>query len=472
MTQFVTRCPKCSTSFRINQAQLDRAKGAVRCGSCLQIFRAKDHLVNAKPTAASAKPGAASAKPKPAKPAPAKVAIKPAAKPAVAKSKIASQADAAGPATHSKLKFSQQAIDDEADWDDSKLIHDDLDQEKKKDDIELTDSFFDDYTPRQKNLERSLFDREINTTVDDDDDESADTDESWAVNMLDEIEKDPVEQVKIRKGPDGGYTRASTGAYKALQDSDIKAAHKAKAASADKGKHQQAEPAPRTPAKKPAAKPTFSFDDSDDDRHDPMFTDMEEVGDRGRAPSLRAYDPEHHAMLSSIEPEPLELGFHVETSNWPRRLLWSSLALVCALALVAQLGTYNIETWARQPNLRNYYAQLCPLLGCTLPSVTDPRQVKVSNLVIRSHPRMSNALLIDTVLLNRAPFAQPFPPLEIQFSDLNGTLVAQRRFMPREYLGGEMAGQANMPSNQPVHIAIEIMDPGEQAVNYSATIPL
>ncbi|MBK8187544.1 MAG: zinc-ribbon domain-containing protein [Cellvibrio sp.] len=41
----VTRCPKCSTAFRITAAQLESAKGAVRCGSCLHVFKAQSHLV-------------------------------------------------------------------------------------------------------------------------------------------------------------------------------------------------------------------------------------------------------------------------------------------------------------------------------------------------------------------------------------------------------------------------------------------
>ena len=41
----VTRCPHCKTSFRVNEAALSVAGGAVRCGSCLQVFRATDHFV-------------------------------------------------------------------------------------------------------------------------------------------------------------------------------------------------------------------------------------------------------------------------------------------------------------------------------------------------------------------------------------------------------------------------------------------
>ncbi|MEC8427037.1 MAG: MJ0042-type zinc finger domain-containing protein, partial [Pseudomonadota bacterium] len=45
MADKVTCCPHCNTSFRITDSQLASAKGAVRCGSCLQVFKASDHLV-------------------------------------------------------------------------------------------------------------------------------------------------------------------------------------------------------------------------------------------------------------------------------------------------------------------------------------------------------------------------------------------------------------------------------------------
>jgi len=42
-----TECPHCHTVFRINEADLDKADGQVRCGHCLAIFKA-DNPYNAK----------------------------------------------------------------------------------------------------------------------------------------------------------------------------------------------------------------------------------------------------------------------------------------------------------------------------------------------------------------------------------------------------------------------------------------
>lgn len=41
----LTRCPACSTVFRLSTEQLVSRHGRVRCGNCAQVFSALDHLV-------------------------------------------------------------------------------------------------------------------------------------------------------------------------------------------------------------------------------------------------------------------------------------------------------------------------------------------------------------------------------------------------------------------------------------------
>ncbi|MFP3520115.1 DUF3426 domain-containing protein, partial [Pseudomonas sp. SIMBA_077] len=83
--------------------------------------------------------------------------------------------------------------------------------------------------------------------------------------------------------------------------------------------------------------------------------------------------------------------------------------------------------------------------GCTVPSRVDIARIKSSNLVVRSHPEFSGALVVDAIIYNRAPFSQPFPLLELRFAYLNGHLIASRSFKPGEYLGGDLQDAAEMP---------------------------
>ena len=54
MAVHVTRCPHCHTTFRVRDEHLNIAKGAVRCGSCLQVFKATDYFVDESEVAAPA----------------------------------------------------------------------------------------------------------------------------------------------------------------------------------------------------------------------------------------------------------------------------------------------------------------------------------------------------------------------------------------------------------------------------------
>ncbi len=40
----ITECPSCGTRFRVTEAQLQRARGRVRCGACLTVFDGVEHL--------------------------------------------------------------------------------------------------------------------------------------------------------------------------------------------------------------------------------------------------------------------------------------------------------------------------------------------------------------------------------------------------------------------------------------------
>lgn len=42
--QYVTQCPQCDTRFKVTLEQLNEAHGLVRCGSCMKVFSADQHL--------------------------------------------------------------------------------------------------------------------------------------------------------------------------------------------------------------------------------------------------------------------------------------------------------------------------------------------------------------------------------------------------------------------------------------------
>jgi hypothetical protein len=218
--------------------------------------------------------------------------------------------------------------------------------------------------------------------------------------------------------------------------------------------------------------PLRSTPDEDDDP-DPPFTPLTPSADAidERPPSrrkrARIESSAHDDVFQDLEDDPLHLYAQKRPSGLGRRLIWIVLVLLAAAGLAGQYIAYQFDELARQDAYRPWFQQLCPKLGCSVPSRVDIAHIKSSNLVVRSHPEFAGALVVDAIIYNRATFSQPFPLLELRFADLNGGLIASRRFKPAEYLSGELAGVSEMPSQTPIHISLDILDPGNKAVNYS-----
>ncbi len=356
----ITQCPHCSTSFRVNDAQLGAANGAVRCGTCLKVFNALQHQVGGAPRANA--PSAAEAKP--------------AAAPPPAPS-VAAATSAAPPAARPR---------DETLW-----IHDDLDLDSLNLDEELAK--LDEFELNQEFSSIEKAPRPAESLLARRDDERDPHDERWAEALIADAEPAQPARGNPRQEPSLG---------------------------------------------EPLAEERVSF-----------------------VPLRRA------ESLDQLRDEPLQLAWEKPRRQWPRRLGWLLLILLALGGLAAQYIAYHFDELARQDAYRPWFAQLCPEIGCTLPSKVDVEQIRSSNLVVRSHPEFSGALVVDAIIYNRASFSQPFPLLELRFADLNGHLIANRRFKPGEYLGGELAGRTEMPPQVPIHVSLDILDPGPKAVNYS-----
>ena len=199
-------------------------------------------------------------------------------------------------------------------------------------------------------------------------------------------------------------------------------------------------------------------DDEDDEL--PELAPVSKGKRKRNEPGMR-----EEALLDLVD-DPLHLDWQKRRSPWGKRLLWTLLALLAGAALAGQYIANHFDELARQDQYRPIFQQLCPQIGCTVPSKVDIDRIKSSNLVVRSHPEFAGALVVDAILYNRAPFSQPFPLLELRFADLNGKMIASRRFKPGEYLSGDLP-KAEMPPQTPIHIALDILDPGPKAVNYS-----
>jgi len=410
---FVTQCPHCQTSFRVSHAQLSVARGVVRCGSCLQVFNAAKQLLEQHAGKDAVTPVA-----------PLIAALPDEVPPAVESPPIVEQPE---PRAISQKQWNASALD---------LDSLDLDEELARLEQREIQPATDLGRPREDSLSARRDSPEPDDAAWPDSLFSAPADERLT-EPEDQPQIDDIEPVKPER------TEPSLSLEPVDLDDEPAIPHLRL--------HDPIDPNARRER-------LSASEESADDL--PSIEPLRKKRERAE-PGVRA------EVLQDLTDDPLQLDWQKRRSPWGRRLLWLALVLLAAGGLAAQYIAYHFDELARQDQYRPWFQQICPQIGCEVPSKVDIARIKSSNLVVRSHPEFNGALVVDAIIYNRATFSQPFPLLELRFADLNGHLIASRRFKPGEYLKGDLEGLAEMPPQTPIHIALDILDPGPKAVNYS-----
>ena len=198
-----------------------------------------------------------------------------------------------------------------------------------------------------------------------------------------------------------------------------------------------------------------------------IFSDDPDALDfNGPAKQSDLTERKNTAMVDNIDSDPLELHFD-DNALKRRHWLWATGSLLLLLTAFAQLAWQGIEPLGRNPVFRPWYEKLCEVADCELPQMVDAQQFRTGNLILRKDLRRPGNLIVDAILINQAPFDQPFPQIILEFKNLTGVMIADGSFSPAQYLNGEMTGAQNMPSKTPIHISFSVVSPGDDAVNYS-----
>jgi len=161
----------------------------------------------------------------------------------------------------------------------------------------------------------------------------------------------------------------------------------------------------------------------------------------------------------------------LEGSQTGRKLVWSLLIVLLLAIMVGQVMYFKRAELMKYPQVVPALEAMCSVLSqyqvpCDLPLPKNLEAISMEEREVRSHPNTPNALLISAKIVNRADFEQPYPLLELSFSDMNQKLIARRTFKPKEYLGKEVDTTKGMPIDVPVRVVLEIVDPGPDAVNF------
>ena len=181
---------------------------------------------------------------------------------------------------------------------------------------------------------------------------------------------------------------------------------------------------------------------------------------------VRAPDEIHTVEAGEIPVSPPQPGGW-EQNTFSARDLVSGLGIVSLLLLLGiQWVYFNRAELAADSAWRPAVDRFCSILQCTLPLQPDLASLAIVDRDVRKHPTVEQALLINAAFENRADFTQPYPVFEISFTDSSGGPVAVRRFLPREYLLHDVDQSGGMHTSEKVHVVLEVMDPGDDAVSF------
>ncbi|HEY6529482.1 MAG TPA: zinc-ribbon and DUF3426 domain-containing protein [Cellvibrionaceae bacterium] len=415
MADMITRCPQCATAFRITAAHLKLAQGSVRCGACFTIFNALENL-----------------------------------------SERTTQNSPASNLADDFLISDHMGIEDDA----------------AENSTETTNK-------------SSLFERVEKAKAQPEKTEEAD--ESWAIALLTEEglgEPLVAEDEFIEEEPSFRPFQVDANAKPIeLSDDFLKATQSAELTVQPEAGSELAKNTEAFVTSLAQEHPELNAEDLQD-LHEALQSTRIEPAAQAKVvtqESLSAAAPKssrnttapgqssssHNAhLIERIELDALEVTFR-HRKGLSAQFWWSAGCLAALLILFIQVAIIKMPQWRYDTPLSGIYTLACQKLTCPKDSRVDASKIQTKSLLVREHPTHPGAFAVDAVIVNKASFVQPFPRLILSFRNLQNQLINERIFLPAEYLGGEMAGEQNMPIKQEIRIGLEIVDPGKDAVSYN-----
>ncbi|MCX7544532.1 zinc-ribbon and DUF3426 domain-containing protein [Marinicella gelatinilytica] len=169
-----------------------------------------------------------------------------------------------------------------------------------------------------------------------------------------------------------------------------------------------------------------------------------------------------------VEEKPLKADLpyqDAEDTHETGRKWWGLMSVVMVAGILWQAQQALADGRLRLPDSQ-WADRVCDALSCAQQNrPLDLTNISLVSRNIRSHPGRDNALIISASMIKTHSEDQRFPALSISLSDLNGQVIAMRRFKASEYLTADIL-QAGFINNTLVPITLEIQNPGENAVAF------
>lgn len=155
----------------------------------------------------------------------------------------------------------------------------------------------------------------------------------------------------------------------------------------------------------------------------------------------------------------------VEPKKQKSLLLWVflTLAFLAGLLWQASIAIKNGSLVLPEGELKQ---KICEQIECYARiEQSNLNKIALVSRSIRQHPGRDNALIITTGIINSDNKVQMFPALQVKMSNLNGEIVAMRRFLPSEYIDEKIIESGMLP-NTLIPVTLELQSPGQNAVTF------
>lgn len=179
---------------------------------------------------------------------------------------------------------------------------------------------------------------------------------------------------------------------------------------------------------------------------------------------------QQHTMLLPLPKNELEFNEDTLTENRLSRYITNFLIILLIALCAAQILWFQKDKWLQEDLLRPTYQVFYSLLDKPLPARRAHQQIINKQLIIQPHEELADAIRISILLENSAPFSQPFPTLQLLFTDVKGRTTAQRTLLAHEYINTLLFPHQLMPSKQPIQIQLDMMAPGRRAIGYQLNL--
>jgi predicted Zn finger-like uncharacterized protein len=195
------------------------------------------------------------------------------------------------------------------------------------------------------------------------------------------------------------------------------------------------------------------------------------ISDESQKDKFGFFDKGNSELMEYVVPEEFR-EFH--TSNLhstASTILWGIGFLLLTTTLLIEYIWFNRDQFIQVPEIQAEIEKLCQVFECEDLSIRDPSKIELISRNIYSHPNEKNALMVNVTMKNNTGFSQPYPVMNIKFTDIRGSIVASRHFLPNEYLPLEYQHSDNkqqdllLPDTS-TSVTLEIQDPGKKAISY------